>query len=105
MKCEVCGCEFKPRKKDKIIIKDVSRLFGDGYPSFWDAFECPDCGCQIIARKHCERVDKADVFKPWNVEDLEHIEKNCDYCKYSVLDYPCDDCKSHKSSGTNENER
>lgn len=112
MKCDVCGCEFNPRKKDKIIVKDESRIFGVGYPTFWDAFECPDCGCQIIARKHCEKVDKAVVFKPWNVEDLEHIEKTCRTCDYyyvGLLEYPCEDCINHcswkNSRSTNEIER
>lgn len=62
MKCGVCEREFTPKKENKIIVKDVSNLFGVGVPLFWDAFECPDCGCQIIARKHCEKVDENDYL-------------------------------------------
>lgn len=53
MKCKVCEFEFEPKKENKIIVKDVNFMTKE--MALWDAFECPECGCQNIASKHLER--------------------------------------------------
>lgn len=41
VKCSVCGCEFTPMNNEAHYV--AQRLDG----TFVDAFDCPQCGCQI----------------------------------------------------------
>lgn len=50
MVCKVCGVEFAPKKENKYIAKVVKRtsmLTAD--MEYYDAFNCPQCGCQQLA--------------------------------------------------------
>lgn len=42
--CKVCGREFTPRSYNKKVVKTMS---GKHY----DTFDCPRCGCQVIAHE------------------------------------------------------
>ena len=54
MKCKVCEKEFEPLKENKYVTKDVNILTGT--ETFWDCFDCPKCGCQVIGYKRLEKV-------------------------------------------------
>ena len=50
MKCKVCGTEFEPKKEDKYVVKIVKRTsFVTADIEMYDAFDCPQCGCQQLA--------------------------------------------------------
>ena len=58
IECKVCGCKFNPAKQDHYIVRDnekVSSLAtvfsGDAEPMLYDAFNCIQCGCQIVAQQ------------------------------------------------------
>lgn len=50
MNCKVCGTEFEPKKEDKYMVKIVKRTnFVTADVEYYDAFDCPQCGCQQLA--------------------------------------------------------
>lgn len=55
IKCKICGCEFVPVIDKHYIAKDngefgMSAVFKRTEDNIYDAFDCPSCGCQIIAQ-------------------------------------------------------
>ena len=49
MKCNVCGHEFTPKKENKYIAsQQTAPMFG--LTKYYDCFDCPECGCQIVAQ-------------------------------------------------------
>jgi rubredoxin len=47
MKCNVCGHEFTPKKEDRYEAVKPAPLFQCA--THYDCFDCPVCGCQIVA--------------------------------------------------------
>ena len=56
LKCKICGSDFIPRIGEHYVAKDcgktgiVTALSSDE-PKIYDTFDCPVCGCQIIAQE------------------------------------------------------
>lgn len=57
LECKVCGCKFNAVIERHYIVRDngktgltaaFSSIDEDG---LYDAFDCPACGCQIIAKE------------------------------------------------------
>lgn len=65
MKCKVCGKEFDLLKERRYTVKSNSVFVGTQY---YDAFDCPFCGCQNIAK---EREMKAHIEVYEETEDDE----------------------------------
>lgn len=63
LKCEVCGTEFRPttwRRYTAVgekVTGVMAAISATETPTMYDAFDCPNCGCQIIAKKRLRRVD------------------------------------------------
>lgn len=56
LKCKVCGCEFNATKEKHYICRDKSVygirvLAGGDEEDIYDAFDCLQCGCQIIVQQ------------------------------------------------------
>ena len=58
LECKVCGCKFNPVKQSHYIVRDNGRarslanvFSGDAEPTLYDAFNCPQCGCQVVAQQ------------------------------------------------------
>ena len=58
LECKVCGCKFNPVKQSHYIVRDnekassLANVFsGDAEPTLYDAFNCPQCGCQVVAQQ------------------------------------------------------
>lgn len=64
--CKVCGCEFFPEKdehyiaRDKELIGGLAASISNSEPNIYDAFDCPNCGCQVIA--HERKMEKEIYF-------------------------------------------
>lgn len=73
--CDICGCQFVPAKDTHYIARDssVSGLasgFGcHDEPDIYDAYDCPCCGCQYIAKSRKRRLDGKDI--PVEEEDTD----------------------------------
>jgi transcription elongation factor Elf1 len=50
MKCKVCGKEFELLKENKKIVASWEFLLRT--ENFYEAFDCPYCGCQNIVNKY-----------------------------------------------------
>ena len=56
IKCKVCGCEFAPVIDKHYIARDndkygIVTAFKNAEENLYDTFDCPACGCQIIAQE------------------------------------------------------
>ena len=58
MKCTVCGKRFKLKKEDRYIAKKhpvISEILTGGSEDL-ECFDCPRCGCQIVAGTRLDKV-------------------------------------------------
>ena len=71
MKCKVCGKRFELKKEDKYdVVKSVGVLGAlSGGSDYFEAFDCPHCGCQNIVNVKERRVDHNEMSVPQ--EDCE----------------------------------
>ena len=57
IKCKICGCEFPLIINDHYIARDNSKtgfaaaLQANDEAKIYDAFDCPHCGCQVVAQE------------------------------------------------------
>ena len=58
LECKVCGCKFNPVKQSHYIARDnkkasslIATFSSDAESTLYDAFDCPQCGCQIVAQQ------------------------------------------------------
>lgn len=56
MKRKICGCEFTPVIDKHYIARDngesgIATAFKSNEGNLYDTFDCPACGCQIIAQE------------------------------------------------------
>lgn len=56
IKCKICGCEFTPVIDKYYIARDngesgISTAFKHVEGNMYDAFNCPTCGCQVVAQE------------------------------------------------------
>lgn len=93
IKCKICGTEFPALAKDHYIVRDLEKTglaaaFGSEESGQFDAFDCPNCGCQVIAQQRkplClfeeimedneEEVAEAKEDDEEEQEDWEHYSK------------------------------
>ena len=56
LKCKICGTEFPAIKERHYITRDngktgLSSAFGSNDEvKIYDSFDCPMCGCQVVAQ-------------------------------------------------------
>jgi len=62
--CKVCGYVFELTKKRHYIAREKTELFllpsNKMEPTLYDAFDCPNCGCQYIANERKRVFSKGD---------------------------------------------
>lgn len=57
LKCKVCGKEFEANLERHYVARDIGKTglaaaFGNNdEENLYDAFDCPYCGCQLIAQE------------------------------------------------------
>ena len=79
IKCKICDCEFVPEKKEHYIARTdgktgvVAVFQSNDETGLFDAFDCPQCGCQVIAqeRKRAYIVSHVDDAEDGNEEETE----------------------------------
>ena len=73
LKCKVCGEEFIPHKDHRYTVVKRQGLFIP--PLFFDAIDCPHCGCQTIVGCRLNAVfaedDEDDENEDLGEEDPE----------------------------------
>lgn len=77
LKCKICGKEFIPSIDRHYVAKDngesgLSTVFKSIEGNLYDTFDCPECGCQVIAQ---ERKRAFTSYAP-SGDDNEEDESN-----------------------------
>lgn len=63
LKCKICGTEFPPIRERHYISRDLTKtglaaaFESSDEPMLFDAFDCPNCGCQIITQQRKRQFD------------------------------------------------
>lgn len=75
IKCKVCGCEFTPVIDKHYIARDngesgLTTAFKHTEGNLYDTFDCPACGCQIIAQ------ERKRNYVPYTESIVDDIEEN-----------------------------
>lgn len=94
--CKICQREFALIAEDRYTVRDTDRTglaaaFAGGSEATWyDAFDCPHCGCQNIvqARKRPVR----EFILEAEEGEVAHGCEGCEYDKVAPNEAPCDDC-------------
>lgn len=85
IKCKICDCEFIPELKLHYVSRDLGKtgvvsVFQSNVGiQFYDTFDCPQCGCQVVAQTRkgfCySPIDSKDITKLYE-EEKEEITGN-----------------------------
>ena len=80
MLCKVCNHEFGLNRSLHYVSRDnrektgISALAGgEPEPNYYDTFDCPNCGCQIIIGKRLRAVYEAEFIE--SKEDMAEDEE------------------------------
>lgn len=71
LKCKICGMEFAPIVEDHYVSRDdsvsgLAAAIRSPEGKHYDSFDCPNCGCQVIAQERkravvwCEDVEEEE---------------------------------------------
>lgn len=76
--CQCCGHTFTSNKEMHYVAKDTPpvtliKLSEPGIKQY-DAFDCPQCGCQIIVGERLRPVDEA-VFALGDIDEVHEYGK------------------------------
>lgn len=80
--CEVCGLEFTPLNDEAHYIVETH----DGTLS--DAFDCPQCGCQVVVNERYERHERMEPLKTTDAPEKPTYR--------NYYNYPKTDCKPNR---------
>lgn len=73
IKCNICDCEFNPIIEKHYISRDGGKVgIAAAFQSnpeekLYDTFDCPQCGCQIIAQERKRSFIQLDNLN--NIEE------------------------------------
>lgn len=61
IKCKICECEFNPIREKHYISKEGAKtgliaVIQSEEEKLYDTFDCPECGCQVIAQERKQVV-------------------------------------------------
>ena len=64
MRCSVCGAEFVPKKEARDTGRNngktgaMSLFEANQEERLYDCFDCPICGCQIVAKERKRKYEE-----------------------------------------------
>lgn len=63
LKCKICGSNFEVRIKNHYISRGNERtglvsVLAGNESQLWDTFDCPECGCQVLAQSRNRRCSE-----------------------------------------------
>lgn len=79
IKCKVCGYEFMPVAIKHYISRDndyegLAAAFKKEEAKLYDTFDCPYCGCQVIAQER-KRIDTLQESVPFLIDEPVLIDE------------------------------
>ena len=76
LKCKICGFDYLPTINEHYVSRDngesgLISVIKETEGNLYDTFDCPVCGCQIIAqeRKRVHNEDIIEVIKEVDEDD------------------------------------
>lgn len=79
--CQCCDHTFTPNKEMHYVVKETPKpciiKLGEPGTTQYDAFDCPQCGCQIIVGERLRPVDEA-VFALGDIDEVHEWGKEDD---------------------------
>lgn len=87
IECKVCGCKFNPVRQGHYIVRDNEKasalapvLSSNAESMLYDAFNCIQCGCQIVAQQrkmaYITGFGEKQVSLGSNLEDDDEDDKD-----------------------------
>ena len=70
IKCKVCNHKLKPEKENRYTAYTSTAVLL-GKKTYYDCFDCPECGCQIVAGERFDREDLDLCIEPLRIESEE----------------------------------
>lgn len=75
IECEVCGCKFEPIACNHYIARQngergLTTVISSQEVQLYDAFNCPQCGCQVVIKERKRNVDD-DFMKAYDEDENE----------------------------------
>ena len=68
LECKICGCKFNATVEKHYLARTevkigISAISGGSEATLYDAFDCPQCGCQNLAQERKRAVLKENGAK------------------------------------------
>ena len=68
LECKICGCKFNATIEKHYFARAEARtglaaISGGSEAALYDAFDCPQCGCQNLAQERKRAALKEDIAK------------------------------------------
>lgn len=80
LKCKICGAEFPISKENHRIACDFSKsglaasLSTSNESALYDVYDCPACGCQVMAQMRKPLTDEGQNVDELTIEDFSNEE-------------------------------
>lgn len=83
IECKICGAEFTPTKEMHYIAREkgitgLTVIVKNDESEIYDAFDCPQCGCQLVAQNRYRDYFREYDYDEDITEDDESEEVNND---------------------------
>ena len=83
LKCKICGKEFEANLDRHYVARDNGKTgvivaLSNDEEKLYDAFDCPSCGCQVVAQER-----KRHYIVPNEVAANDEEEDDCDECEFN----------------------
>ena len=106
LKCKICGKEFEANLDRHYVARDngntgIAVAISNYEEKLYDAFDCPACGCQVIAQERKRvymKIEETLEEEEEEEEDKDRIEKK-PTCFGNFEGYGsgyCDECDCYK---------
>lgn len=82
LKCKICGKEFEANLDRHYVARDNGKTgviiaLSNNEEKLYDAFDCPSCGCQVIAQ------ERKRVYMKIEETLEEEGDDDCDECEFN----------------------
>lgn len=124
LKCKICGKEFEANLERHYVVRDkgktgLATIVSNDEEKIYDVFDCPSCGCQVIAQERKRKLFEGNLFDEEHEEgccncnckeNIECVEEHdgcldCKYVSFKPDEYPCVVCKHSHIFRSEEYER
>ena len=75
LKCKICGFDYSPMINEHYVSRDngesgLTSVIKKTEENLYDTFDCPACGCQIIAQ------ERKRVYNETIIEAIKEVDED-----------------------------